>query len=525
MNIKYYIFFTLFYISILYLSSCKDNTAIADKKNQQILATIGDDVITVDEFRKNYELGFANLKTGKNRKKTYLDYMINEKLLALEGYKFGLDESENVKKSEESLKRELLIELLIQKKVKNKIKVTKDEIKESINKSKVKFKFRYWYESTYNDAKIIANKMRKMGYAKVVEEILMKNPEYKIDPKYFETDYLNYLELSPELLSAIKDLPYGEISDPVELKGKFYIFQVLDIRRNAVTENEYNSEASSIEQVVFYRKFEKALVNYGTTLLDKKSIKTKRKAFNLLADAIIEWKDINKKEKLDFIESLVNHLKDQTALTMLSENLDEPFFEFEDGYVSIHDFLKIFDAYKFLKDFESKKEYLRYLHTVVAQSIRDYFLVEEAKNNKLQKDPKLQQELSLWKDKWVYEEVRNETSKKISISKEEIEKYFDNNKKYYDAMNNQESVLNNIYTQVKIDAVNEKIDSLLNQKIDLLKNQYNIEINEAILDTISVVDFKKSRWATMQIFKTGSNRPAYPVVDLRLNKILKLEKE
>ena len=523
MNIKYYIFFTIFCIWFLILSSCNNHNESVDNKNQQILAKIGDIVITVDEFRKNYELGFANLKTGKNRKKTYLYHMIKEKLLTLEGYKLGLDESVYVKKSEEFLIRELLVELLFQKEVKDKIKVTEDEIIKSINKSKVRFKFRYWYELTFSKANIIAEAMRKRGYAEVLEEIIMDNPEYKIDPKYFESDYLNYLELSPDLLSAIHDLSIGEISDPVELKGKFYIFQVLDIRRNAITENEYKSEASSVEQVVFYRKFEKALVEYGTGLLDQKSIKTKHKAFNLLADAILEWKNIDKKERLDFIESLKNPFKNQTALITLSENFDEPFFEYDGGYISILDFLKNFDAFKFLKDFESKNEYLNYLHTMVAQSIRDYFLVEEAKNNNLQEHPKLQEELSIWKDKWVYEELRNETIKKISISKDEIEQYFNNYKNYYRTLNKKEPVLQDIYTQVKKDAISEKISSLLNEKIKKLENQYNVEINEAILDTISVVDFKKSRWATMQIFKTGSNRPAYPVVDPRLNKIVKVE--
>ena len=57
----------------------------------------------------------------------------------------------------------------------------------------------------------------------------------------------------------------------------------------------------------------------------------------------------------------------------------------------------------------------------------------------------------------------------------------------------------------------------INAEIEKLNDLYNIEINDAVLDTITVIDFKKSKWASMQIFKYGTNKPAYPVVDPRWN--------
>ena len=67
----------------LLLFSMQCEKAPSEKEDdEQILARVGSSVITIDEFRNNYEFGFAHLKPKKNSKKHYLVYMINEKLLA-----------------------------------------------------------------------------------------------------------------------------------------------------------------------------------------------------------------------------------------------------------------------------------------------------------------------------------------------------------------------------------------------------------------------------------------------------------
>lgn len=481
---KKLIFYILVFIYFIIFFSCTSKQS-EKKEESQVLATIGSEAITVDEFRKNYELGFANLKSGRNSKKSYLDYMLNEKLLSIAGYDLGLDKSDYVQKSVKYLKRELLIEILINVKVKEKIEVSPEEIKEYINKSKVQFKFRYWAETDPERAKRIALEMQERGYADVLEEILLNNPEISIDPKNYETDYLNHEQVAPDVLAAIKDLPYGEVSDPVELRGKYYIFQVLDIRRSSVTENEYMSRAPSVKQVIFYQKFEKALVDFGTQLMDSKNIKTKRKAFDILAGAITDWKKIDKKQRLDLKDYVDVSNTNSIALKKLSENAGDTFFEYNDGEFTIEEFLEFFSPSKFLQEFDSEKQFVNYLHKIVSQTIRDIFLIKEAKENDLDDNPGLQKELKLWENKFVYEE----------------------------------------FLKNKATSQADKKNLLLNNEIEDLKRSYKIEINESILDTIKVIDFKKSKWASMQILRSGSNRPAYPVVDPRLEMINSLTVE
>lgn len=63
------------------------DTAYKSAVGNTVLATVGNKKITVREFLCGYEFGPAFVKRDKDSKRRYLKYMIDEKLLALDGYK------------------------------------------------------------------------------------------------------------------------------------------------------------------------------------------------------------------------------------------------------------------------------------------------------------------------------------------------------------------------------------------------------------------------------------------------------
>lgn len=502
-------------LTLLLISACSSKKDQDQSTELRTLARVGAKVITVRDFRYNYENGFGHLKTGPDHKRTYLNYMINEKILTLEGYRLGLENAGWIKASEQKLLDELLIEELINREVKRKITVSREEIREAINQSKVSFKFRYWTEPSFTRAQAVAEAMRERGYAEVVDEKLRSNPERRINPKELETDYLNSFQVSENLLNAIKDLPYGEISDPVELNGQYFIFQVLDIRREAVTENEYDDKATTFEQAVFQHKLEKELIRYGTNLMQPKAVVTKGEAFKLLANACIEWSQIEEDERGDFLQSVNQATEEHPALKTLRDNFDQTFVTFKGGSLSVEEFLKEFDAGKISKWPKGERDFIIALNNAVGRTIRDYFLVSEAVSQGLEKAPRVQEELAMWRDKWVFEEARRHFTQGTEVSDKEVGDYFQNFKNNYRLKKDEDPQFSEIAGFVKRDAYDHKALMALNQEVTALKNHYPVEINEAILDTIKVVEFQKSRWATLQTFKTGTNRLAYPVVDPR----------
>ncbi len=105
-----------------------------------IVAQVGERTITAREFQLNYEFGFSHLKKTPDRKLSYLECMINETLLSIEGYRLGLDKTERVQKLKARLLEELLVEELLRKQVSENITVSDEEIRDAITRSKVRWK-------------------------------------------------------------------------------------------------------------------------------------------------------------------------------------------------------------------------------------------------------------------------------------------------------------------------------------------------------------------------------------------------
>jgi hypothetical protein len=253
---------------------------------------------------------------------------------------------------------------------------------------------------------------------------------------------------------------------------------MLDIRRHGVTESEYHSRASTFEKIVFYEKFGEALDGYIESFMGPKEVTVKGESFALLEKALLEWKKINREERARFLTEVENASEGSPSLRALRDQLAKPFLTHRNGPVSTREFLEYFETSRIPAEEKSMADFRTRLHAAVKQSIRDYFLIKEASVRDLQKHPLVQKELALWRSNWVYQETRRRF------------------------LESEERVVQNASV-------------LIQKKAEKLRSRYTVEVNDAVLDTINVVDFKKSRWATLQIFRTGSNRMAYPVVDPR----------
>jgi len=480
---------------------------------QIVLAKIGDTIITVSEFKRDYEFGLPHLKKGSDKKRSYLDLMIKEKILSLEGYKLGLENSDRVRKLENDLVEELLVEELFKKEVHEKIKVTPEEVQEAIKKSTVSWKLRYWIEPSLDRAQQISLAMQQAGYSTVLKNILDNNPEIELKPKDFETSYLTWLEVPQNLLESIKDLPKGEISNPTEINGVYFIFQIVDIRRDGLTVNELQSKADRFKQILFYRKVLEEAKHYVYDFMTPKNVITKGETFKKLSNALVAWKKIDKNGRLDFVDAVKKANKNQPSLLNLKNCLQDDLVTFNNGNWTLADFLDRFDPASVKAKMNDTKQFQGDLNQQVALEVRNYFMIKEARSRDLHKLSSLKKESEIWRNKWVYQETRDLFLKKLIVNDDQIQKYFDQHRNRYKIKWNDEPTFEEFRSQAHRDAYIQKAKTILNQKIDSLITYYPIFINHAILDTITTIESQKSRWMSLQVFKRSSNRLASPSVD------------
>lgn len=487
---KYIIGFVVLVFIVLIIGIYKTNKEEYQViEDANVVAKIDGEEITVHDLKMNYEFGYSHLKKGntpRERIENYLNLMINEKLISLKGYEIGVDENEEIAEWENKLKKELVLEKLIDNEIANRIEISEEEIRDEVNKSKVSFKLRYWAEPTIERVEFIKSLMDEKGYAEVVDEINNLSNEVKIDPKKLETDYLTNTDISPEILFSIKDLPAGKISDPVLINGNYFLFQIIDIRRKSVTTNEYKSKASSVYNSLYHTKLQSAVIKYVDSLLTPKKISTKRKGFELLLSALIEWKNTDTLKTQQFSEAVHSALNNSSNLFAIKESLNDTIVYYDEGYFTFSDLLSFFQPSRIKAETSNRKLFRNQLNTLIAISVRDELLYDYATTKGFDTNDSLNTELKKWKDQWVFQLTRNKFLEEVD---------YGNNSSLDE--NEKKQILNNTFSE----------------RIESLRKQYNVTVNQSILDTLNTIEFEKSKWASVQVYKGGTGRPVTPLVD------------
>jgi len=317
-----------------------------------------------------------------------------------------LDKRENIQKKKQILLNELLIEYLINEKIKKSITVTPIEIKEAINKSKVDFNIRYWVEENIEKAQRARLEIDQRGFNEFIDEYNSKNLLYTLEQDQFETGYVSWETIPEIFLDAVDDLALNEISEPLEIDGNYWIFQVMDIRRSGVLDSEYNSKSASFRKILYHQKLQEGMVDYVSALMMPKKIVTKAKSLIIIADAYWEWTQQESSHTLDFITFTETLGQENSFIRTLLEKSDSPMIQHFKGIITINEFIHSFDFGRLKIKYDSPKELRNDFNLEIAKHLRDGYLIQDAVQLDIKENPELKRELSLWMDKWVYEEVR-----------------------------------------------------------------------------------------------------------------------
>jgi hypothetical protein len=239
-----------------------------------IVATIGEDVIPLDEFAR--QLGpaadRARLAQGRSTAEELelLERLVTIRLIAQEAGRMGLDTVPEIAKQVEVSAREILREVLIERLVKDVVappaavdKIYRDAVRE-------------WKTATLVFQKEdLAEQARKAlaggaPFTKIADAaVAAKTARLESDPAFHgKKDYL------PQIAAAIAPLRAGAISPVIRLPAGFVVVHVLDVRypENPEARADAREQVLRQKQIQYLRAHEQALrkryVVVNTALLD-----------------------------------------------------------------------------------------------------------------------------------------------------------------------------------------------------------------------------------------------------------------
>lgn len=507
MNMSYYpicgrvsiSFFTLM-ISLNLIWAQTENTFVYDDSFEQtsIIAEVDTLIITTEEFYYSYEYGPAFIKRKQNSKEKHLEYLINEKLLSLEGYSNKIDTSRQVIQTIKAYKADLATEEMFKDKILSKIKNSDDEIDTVITEKQIEVSLRWLYaesDSTIADYVFKLNSgisfdslfLSQLNDSTILEDRSLNNSRYIIGRN------------NPALTSIIDTLNVKSYSAPLHTNDGWYILYLDNFwQNNLISETEHIRLKEEAISALTKRKMDLLSDKYVDSLMKSSYAIIKNSSFRILRSylgKLILADELHDKWNL---EEKLNDALNEIGSDYSNNIKNLELVSLQNNYTSISNFLEWFwlrDQYiKFNKS--SLQTFSQSLESIIWRMVRDELLTREAYSYGYQNHVEVQKQLSWWSNKIIYSAMNNQMKNSVLLEYEEI-----NNISVTD--NNGRSELDSEYM------------SKVFQKLNELKNKYEIKVNKETLDNLSVSAENDKKAIDFYTVKKGGliPRTPYPTID------------
>src|ERR1035437_3273476 len=198
-----------------------DFNSVDSSKGDIIIAEAGNKKITPKEFIYGYELGPAFPKKVKNSKEVYLNYLINEKLLARDGYSRKLDTTSLVKENLYGIESDLMTEEMFKDQILPQIKITDKDINEAVRAKLTSVELKWLFAPDKDSLQYYVNKITSGVTFDSLFNSQLTDSVFA-DQRSWNTDVFTMEQKSSMIAGLIKNQKTGSISSPVKGSDGWY---------------------------------------------------------------------------------------------------------------------------------------------------------------------------------------------------------------------------------------------------------------------------------------------------------------
>lgn len=490
------IVFNLFMITSLFSQSLFSELNKSNINSSEVLVEIDEISITADEFFYSYEFGPAFTKRQKKSKEVHLDFMINEKLLALEGLTNDVLSDQETKSLQDDIQADIATEELFKDSILSRVKFSNSELNQMVNEKSTEVEIRWLSAKNESSIKTLQKQLFNGIQFDSLFYLQINDSTYLDERKQVSTIY-NLRKKNPELGKILDTLKVGQISKPIFADEEWYIIKFDNKTVNILpTETEINRMKKESVEALTQVKMDSISGQFVNELLIKNSPIIKRDAFNigrsylgkfrLKNDNYTKW---NLDIKLD--EALLN-----LGLTKSSNYSEITLVELKETNYSLKEFITWFrNRNLYIKISKtSLRDFSNSLENLVWLMVRDKLLTKVATEYDYFDNYWVKKQNQWWKEKIAYSAYRKELLNSIILSNNEV----------YEVDNSSKQEL--------LDA---QITKKLFYEINNLRKKYKVTINYEGLKQLKVSSENDKNAINFYAAKNGGliPRPPYPTID------------
>jgi hypothetical protein len=491
---------------------------IADPKLATIVvARVGPDTITASEFLLSYEFGPAFAKREKNSKRRYLEFMMNERLLALDAAARGGRSVPDVQYSVNEIVGDLATEELYRDDILNKVRVQENELREAINAQRVHCSFRWLFSTTREG---IEDCRRALAKGAPFDTLFASQlgDSLGADVRSWDATRFKLRTLRPALAAVVDTIAPHRASAPVEGPDGWYIIAVDDVSVDAIT-----TDAAAMQQredarrALIQQKADSLSDLYVNGIMTAHSPVIERRTFDLLSAYLAQfW--LREDARSTMLQGL--SIDRETALSAIADiqhHAAEPLVKMTDRAVTLGRFLSWYRAREFVLRLRatSVNAFQISLQQTVWRMVRDGLLMERAMGRGLQKSESVRTQRKWWENKVLYAYEKKMLADTVKPDGARLARYFQAHRRSYrndrgDTLSFQEAE-----EQVRKDWYAEEVNGLLLHRLIALKRKYPVVVFEKILSDLPVANESDPRAIDVYFAKKGGTfpHPAFPAID------------
>ncbi len=486
------------------------------KLDTVVVATVGPWKISGTEFKLSYDFGPSFTKREKDSKKRYLNFMIYEKLLALDAQSVGLENWPDVKRQMAEIEGDLSTEELYKEDVLSKVHISDHQLAYSVKAERIHVTVQWIYCRSAGEVDELARNM-KSGIT--FDTLYARQFSEGVEPedRSMETTRFKLRMKNPMFAGVVDTMKSGKISLPIHGPDGWYIVRIADEWINpVVTQSEEVKLEEDVRQLLTQQISDSLSDIYVQGIISSQRPTIVRGPFNavrlflgtklLTKDKVDEWKLKSRNG--------AKELKDASDLQPIAK---ETLVKLKAKDLTIGDFLdwyRMRESYAKL-ELATPQRFFQSVEELVWRMVRDRLLTRRAFARGLQNRLNVKRQTQWWKEKMLYAANRNRISETVTDSLPLVRKYYDENARSFVDDQGKVKPFESAREDVWRQYYSSELTKRILHEILQLKQQYGVSIEESALMTVPVDEQNNPKAIDVYTVKKGGIYPhtAFPSID------------
>jgi hypothetical protein len=480
------------------------------------VADVGPWSISGVEFKMSYEFGPAFVKREKDSKLRCLNFMIYEKLLALDAERKGIDQWPDMKRQGSEIEADLATEELYRDDVLKGVHVTDRQIALGVESERVQLAVRWIFAPTSDEVDEYIRKLKSgVPFDSLYADQLRRGQQAQ-DRSMNTTRFKMGLQ-NPMIASIVDTMTAGTISLPVHGPDGWYILNMVDVRKNSILTHSENVKLSGeVRRALIQHIGDSLSDKYVRKIVGSQQPTILREPFNALLAHLgktyldkvkyDEWKLQERKGARELAD--VSKLESIAMDTLVKMNR---------GSYSVNDFLEWFrmrEPYVTLA-LASPVSLFHSVEELVWRMVRDRVLTQRAFARGLQNRLNVKRQVKWWKEKMLFTANKQRIGDTIVDTLPTLRKYYDDNQHHFADEQGHVRPFEDVKEDVWRDYYSQELTRRMLHEIFRLKQKYAVRIDQAALNKIPVDNENDPKTIDVYPAKKGGIYPhaAFPSID------------